>query len=229
MKTLNEIKAIAEKGEWLVYAGNSPKVGDVVIHDGTGSREGWVGAVIAFKAESLANYRIIVKWYLSASGVTLRNPHHSGDIGVNQSYGHQWARGSLKVARVPQVSPWKQQLDKHIADLSKAVKAGGFLPLDRVGCAINSIETDFSTWHFPEPFVVIQKPKKKKKHASFIIWSPEGRTPPRKVHVSRERAEFVAAEMAERYEQDFYVCELVAKAVPSVKTTRTVTVKMESL
>lgn len=60
----------------------------------------------------------------------------------------------------------------------------------------------------------------KKGDRFFIIWNPESAKPPRSVFSTREQAEAVAASMASRYRQEFFVCEaLVSVTAATVLKT----------
>lgn len=61
----------------------------------------------------------------------------------------------------------------------------------------------------PSPIKGVPPPGPKDGDRFFIIWNPDSEKPPRRRFKTRELAESVAADMAKKFHQEFFVCEAV--------------------
>lgn len=173
--------------------------GTLVIHCGTGTRQGYKGVVYRRNRASDSK-SVYVQWLFDAKGRPI-----TGDI--SQQYTRRWSYNNMKLVL-------DHEPVKHIP--------AGIMPVMMSGTEMGS--DHIANMHVAEKELIkgekeLIEESKPKDNGQFILWSPSGTYSPKVVHNSVEEAEHAAVDMAARHQKEFFICQLIQKAKPIYSAT----------
>lgn len=209
-KIISEIRGISARTGCDWGFSDYRDVGDVIVHIGNTNRKGMIGYI---REQSPGD-----KYWPSGIGVvwfaTSIPDYEVLNEVIYESYTPDWFSDNT-MQLFKEIGPYK--IPYSVRGCLQPVtepEEGEESPLDLVTESVdwgNLISTSFdpSTGTFSSSEAP-EEPQERR----FIVWAPQGRTNPKKVHKSLEEAQEVAQIMTVRHGHVFFVCEVVEAYKP---------------